>query len=101
MDGAGQWFYMEFGFLRASASDYTQPSTKTDRVLASFNGFNAYLLIVNEATCHVWGFLIKSKDPPVDKATDFLKRLSLANEGLIRCDHRGELARSSLFRTMM
>ena len=46
---------------------------KTDRVVTSFDGYEAYLLIVDEATRHVWVFLTKSKDPSVDIAADFLK----------------------------
>ena len=82
MDGAAEHiFYMDFGFLRALLSDYTQPLTKTDRVVASFDGFEAYFLIVDEATRHVWVFLTKSKDPPLDTAVDFLKRSDLAERG--------------------
>ena len=95
LDGAGQRFYMDFGFLRALAADYTQPSTKTDRIVTSFDGYKAYLLIVDKATRHVWVFLMKSKDLSVDKASDFLKRFSLADGGLIRCDQGGELAQLS------
>ena len=98
MDGAGQRLYMEFVFLRASALEYTQSSTKTDRVVASFDGYEAYLLIVNKATHHVWVFLTKSKDRLVDTATDFLKIFGLADGGLIRCNQGGELARLRLFR---
>ena len=36
--------------LQALAADYTQPSTKTDRVVTLFDGHEAYLLIVDEAT---------------------------------------------------
>ena len=87
--------------MRLLAADYTQPSTRTDRVVTSFDGYEAYLLIVDEATRHVWVFLTKSKDPPVDIAADFLKRFGLADGGMIRCDQGGELARSNLFCTTM
>ena len=43
---------MDFGFLQASAADYTLPNSDTDRVVTSFNGFEAYLLIVDTFARH-------------------------------------------------
>jgi hypothetical protein len=53
----GQRFYLDFGFMRASNSDYSQPNIELDRVVESFDGFCAYLLIVDDA---FWVFLRKS-----------------------------------------
>jgi hypothetical protein len=53
-------FYMDFGFMRASASDFSRPNKKTDRVVTSCDGFSSYLLIVDEATCFIWVFLTKT-----------------------------------------
>ena len=92
MGGAGQRFFMDFGSLQASALDYSRPSTSTDRVVTSFDGYSAYLLVVDEATRHVWVFLKESKDPPVEIASDFLKHFGLDDGGMIRCDQGGELA---------
>jgi hypothetical protein len=46
----GRQFYMDFGFMRASSSDYGAPNTKSDRVVTSWDGYSSYLLIVDEAS---------------------------------------------------
>jgi hypothetical protein len=56
---------MDYGFMRASNEDYTKPSTKTDRVIESFDGYTSYLLIVDEVSKYTWIFLMKTKDPPI------------------------------------
>jgi hypothetical protein len=43
-------FYMDFGFMRASTSNFTKPNKKVDRVVLSYDGFSSYLLIVDEAS---------------------------------------------------
>ena len=97
----GQRFLMDFGFMRASSSDYSCPNLETDRVVESFDGFVAYLIIVDEASKFVWIFLRKSKDPPVDLVSHFLQIYGRHSGGVIRWDQGGELARSSAFRTTM
>jgi len=97
----GHRFYMDFGFMRVSTSDYTQPDAKRDHVVQSFDGFNSYLLIVNEASHVVWILLCKSKDPPIDEASTFLSEFGLRSGGLIRYDRGGELARLDVFVTAM
>ena len=100
---------MDFGFLRASSSDYLPsnphlhpiPNLETDRVVESFDGYTAYLLIVDEASRMIWVFLRKSKDPPIDLVSHFLQMYGRSSGGVVRCDQRGELARSSLFRTTL
>ena len=57
---AKQRFYMDFGFMRASTSDFSRPNKKTNRVVTSCDGFSSYLLIFDEATCFIWVFLTKS-----------------------------------------
>ncbi len=57
-------FHMDFGFMRASANDYTQPSKTTNRVVLSYNGFSSYLIVVDAATRFIWVFLTKLKEPP-------------------------------------
>ncbi len=47
-----QRFYMDFGFMCASTSNYSQPSTKHDWVVLSYNGFLSYLLIIDEVSRH-------------------------------------------------
>ena len=97
----GQRFLMDFGFMRASSSDYSTPNLETDRVVESFDGFVAYLIIVDEACKFVWVFLRKSKEPPIDLVSHFLQMYGRSSGGVIRCDQGGELARSALFRTTM
>jgi hypothetical protein len=43
-------FYMDFGFMQASTSDYSGPQKGADCVVKSYDGFRSYLLIVDEAT---------------------------------------------------
>jgi hypothetical protein len=43
-------FYMDFGFMRSSSSDYMRSNKKTDRVIESWDGYSSYLLIVEEAS---------------------------------------------------
>jgi hypothetical protein len=43
-------FYMDFGFMRASSLDYKRPNKGTDRVIASWDGYSSYLLVVDEAS---------------------------------------------------
>jgi hypothetical protein len=87
-------FYMDFGFMRASTSNYTQPSKTTDRVVASYDGFSAYLLVVDEASRYMWVFLTQSKSPPMEIINTFLSRFGHERGGSIRTDQGGELARS-------
>jgi hypothetical protein len=96
-----QRFFMDFGFLRASTSDYTRPDPKRDRVITSFDGYNSYLLVVDEFTKYVWVFLCKSKDPPIATVEWFLKANGLPAGGNIRCDQGGELASCTEFVTKM
>ena len=97
----GQRFLMDFGFMRASSSDYSTPNIETDRVVESFDGYVAYLIIVDEASKFVWVFLRKSKEPPIDLVSHFLQMYGRSSGGVIRCDQGGELARSASFRTTM
>ncbi len=45
----GAELFMAFGFLRASTDDYTRPNKDTDRIVLSYDGHCAYLLIVDSA----------------------------------------------------
>ncbi len=102
VDGCGKRFYMDFGFMRASSTDFTRPDETKDRVVESYDKFTSYLLIVDEHSRYTWVLLMKSKDPPVEDVTAFLETFGLASGGLIRCDQGGELANSHEFvREMM
>ena len=63
---------MDYGFMRASAADYSRPHKGTDRVVRSYDGYSSYLLIIDEASRYVWVFLTASKDPPIDLIKEFL-----------------------------
>ena len=97
----GQRFLMDFGFMRASTSDYSTPNIERDRVVESFDGYVAYLIIVDEASKFVWIFLRKSKEPPIELVSHFLQIYGRRSGGVIRCDQGGELARSSAFKSAM
>ena len=44
----GQRFFVDFGFMPLSTSDFSCPNLAMDRVVRSLDGFNSYLLIVDE-----------------------------------------------------
>ena len=83
---------MDFGFMWSSRSDYSRPDKRSDRVIASWDGYSSYLLIVDEASRFIWVFLTKSKDPPIDIIDKFLQKFGHADGGCIRTDQGGELA---------
>ncbi len=87
-------FYMDFGFMRASTSNFSRPNNKSDRIVLSYDGYSAYLLVVDEASRYAWVFLTHSKPPLVDIIDAFLTRFWHAHGGSIRTDQGGELARS-------
>ena len=97
--GAGECFYVNFGFLCSSTEDFSRPNEDADRVLQSFDGFNSYLLIVYEHSRYVWVFLCKSKDPPIEKMSGFLKICGRKEGGYIYCDQGCELANCKEFVT--
>ena len=97
----GRRFYMDFGFMRASSSDYTKPNKKLDRVVDSWDGYSSYLLIVDKASRYIWVFLTKSKEPPLDIIDTFLDRFGHKNGGSIRSDQGGELARSFAYSDLL
>jgi hypothetical protein len=50
-------FYMDFGFMRASAANYSRQDKSKDHVVFSYDGYSSYLLIVDEASRYIWVFL--------------------------------------------
>jgi hypothetical protein len=74
---------MDFGFMRASAEDYKQPNKATDRIVRSYDGFSAYLLVVDGASYQVWVFLTATKEPPLEILHAFMSKFG-GNNGLIR-----------------
>jgi hypothetical protein len=47
ISGCGSEFFMDFGFMRASAEDYKQPNKAPVRIVHLYDGHCAYLLIVD------------------------------------------------------
>lgn len=87
-------FYMDFGFMWVSTSNFSTPNKHEDRVVLSYDGFSSYLLIVDEASRFVWVFLTNTKEPPLAILDAFLGRFGHEKGGSIRTDQGGELARS-------
>ena len=90
-------FYMDFGFLRASTLDLSQPTHGGNRVVYSHDRFTSYLLIVDEASRYIWVFLTNRKSPPLIIVNEFLKTHGLPDGGFIRTDQGSELAGSQAF----
>jgi hypothetical protein len=91
---------MDFGFMHASAANYKWPNKATDRIVLSYDGFCAYLAIVDVASRRVWCFLTPSKEPPLHILRAFMAKFG-RSDGCIRTDQGGELARSDAFQTAM
>jgi hypothetical protein len=91
-----QRFYMDFGYLRASTFDFSRPDKSSDRVVTSFDGYNSYLLIIDEFTKYVWIYLCVSKEPPIAMIHLHLDQFG-SKSGHIRCDKGGELAGCAAF----
>ena len=94
-------FYMDFGFMRALAADYSRSHKGTDRVVRSYDGYSSYLLIIDEASRYVWVFLTASKNPHLDIVMEFLHQHGHEDGGSIRTDQGGELARSVAFQDLL
>jgi hypothetical protein len=90
---------MDFGFISASTSDYKQPNKQTDRVVLSYEGYSAYLIIVDGTSRRLWVFLTQSKEPPLDIVRAFMTKFGIGG-GCVRTDQGGKLAHSDLFRNM-
>jgi hypothetical protein len=93
-------FFMDFAFMQASTDDYKRPNKSTDCIITSYNGQAAHLFIVDSASCRVWVFLTKSKEPLLDILKVFMAKFGLGM-GDIRTDQGGELAWSAFFWEMM
>ncbi len=87
--------------MRASSSDYQRPNKVTARVIASWNGYSLYILVVDEASRYVWVFLTKSKEPPLDIIDTLLDRCGHELGGLICTDQGGKLSCSFAFKDML
>ena len=96
-----QRYYMNYGFMHSSTSDYSCPQKGKDRVVRSYNGFTSYLLIINKTSRYVWVFLTATKEPPLDIVSEFLRHHGHEDGGCICTDQGGELARSLAFQDLL
>ncbi len=91
---------MDFGFMRALSNDYKRPNKATNCIVQLYNGYSAYLIIIDSASQRVWAFLTASKAPPIAILHAFFWKIGLAN-GIIWTDQGSELAQSNKFRMVM
>ena len=61
-------FDMEYGFVQGK----TAIKNESGILITSKNGFNCYLLVVDEFYRHMWVFLFANKTPPITTITSFL-----------------------------
>ncbi len=87
--------------MRASSPNLSHTTKPTDRVIQSYDGFSSYLMIVDEASRFVWIFLTRSKEPPLDIISEFLRQHGHEGVGCIRTNQGGKLARSHKFKDSM
>ncbi len=80
--------------MRASTSNYSQPSKQHDKVVLSYDGYLSHLLIIHEASRYIWVFLTTSKEPPLNIIDAFLSRFGHKHGESICTDQGGKLARS-------
>ena len=71
------------------------------RIIKSFDGFDAYLIITDKVSRFAWVFLTVGKEPPLDIVWSFLSRFGHPNGGYIQTNQGGELARSDAFRQLV
>jgi hypothetical protein len=90
-------FHLDFGFIRASSADFGV--SMGNRVVASYDGNNTYLLIVCVNMRHTWIFCQASKSPPIFIFEHFLELNGLKKgPRFLHMDQGGELWRSNKLR---
>ena len=62
----GERFQMDFGFIKGEKDEL--------KILESYNGYSAYLIILDKKTRYMWIFLCKNKIPPTKTVEKFLKK---------------------------
>ena len=86
---------MDYGFVRG------KQATKSENgpLITSCDGYNCYLLIVDEYSRHLWIFLFADKSPPIATVTSFISNHGTTSGLLrVRTDQGGKLAKSIEFR---
>ena len=91
----GEWFNVDYGFVRGKEVIKNGDGP----VITSKEGYNYYVLVVDEYSRHLWVFLFANKSPPIDTIKTFLSTHG-HKSGLrrIRTDQGGELDKSTAFR---
>ena len=85
----GQHFHMDFGFVRGSTCTKKQEDGPT---ITSKNGYNSYILIVDQATRYMWVFLTSNKQPSTELARKVLRKFaSTDRQRTVRTDQGQEL----------
>jgi transposase InsO family protein len=95
----GEHLHMDFGFGRGSDWKKKDSDGKT---VTSIDGYRYYLLFIDCASCYIWIFLTKTKQPPVSQVQGFLQCFKgLHRNATITTDSGGELAKSIAFRKII
>jgi hypothetical protein len=80
--------FMDVGFMYSLRPNYRSPRLGLNRVVECFEGYSAYLIIVDKASRYVWVLLRKSKEPPTNLVLAFLAIHGSPDGGVIRTDWR-------------
>ncbi len=87
--------------MRSSTLDYACPNKAIDRVVLSYDDFNSYLLVVDEASRYAWVFLTKSKDPPLEIIGAFFALHGHLDGRCVRTNQGGKLASRTAFGNLL
>ena len=92
--GIGQRFYMDYGFIRGEAENGKK------KIITSKDGYNCYLIIVDEFSRYTWIMLARDKTPPIQFVKDFLDKHGDKNypTRAVRSDQGGELWKCNAFK---
>lgn len=95
----GQRFHMDFGFVHAS--EY-KPKQEFSSTITFVDGFDSYIIIVEQVTRYTWMFLTTSMSPPINIAQRILHKFKSGDTHCtVRTDQGKELGRSAAFQTMI
>ena len=94
---SGQRFYMDYGFIKG------EEKAGKRKIVTSRDGYNCYLIIVDEFTRYMWIMLAKDKSPPIDFIRDFLDKHGDKNYATraVRSDQGGELWKCNDFKKVV
>ena len=84
---------MNFGFVRGSEYKIKQEHRLTT---TSKDGFNSYLIIVDQVTRYTWILLTVPKSPPIDKSQRVLNKFKSNNKHrIVWADQEEKLGKSA------